>query len=174
MLAGAIGSIMIYPGPYFEAISSYPLPASIVNSDQASIIADYLESTENAIAVIMKSEDINNVSTPYVASFSSRGPNPTNKNILKPDLTARGVRILAACGIAAYIKTFNPKWSPAAIKSALMTTASVMNGETDAEFAYGAGYLNPLAAMKPGLIYDAFEIDYTLKHKDNVAELAKD
>ncbi|XP_023771206.3 cucumisin isoform X1 [Lactuca sativa] len=192
MLAGAVGSIMIYPGPYFEAIGSYPLPASIVNSDQASIIADYLQSTENATAVIMKSEDINNVSTPYVASFSSRGPNPTNKNILKPDLTAPGVRILAAwspvarisqaegdhrevpfnmlsgtsmacphvSGIAAYIKTFNPKWSPAAIKSALMTTASVMNGETDAEFAYGAGYLNPLAAMKPGLVYDAVEVDY--------------
>lgn len=46
MLAGAVGSIMIYPGPYFEAIGSYPLPVSIVNSDQASIMADYLESTE--------------------------------------------------------------------------------------------------------------------------------
>ena len=33
-------------------------------------------------------------------------------------------------GIAAYIKTFNPKWSPAAIKSALMTT-----GITYTEFA---------------------------------------
>ncbi|KAI3515112.1 hypothetical protein L1887_13863 [Cichorium endivia] len=194
MLAGAVGSIMVYPGPYFEAMGSYPLPVSVVNIDQATTIADYMQSTDNATAVIMKSEDVNNSSAPYVASFSSRGPNPTNKNILKPDITAPGVRILAAwspvapisqaagdrravpfnmisgtsmacphvSGIAAYIKTFNPKWSPAAIKSALMTTASPMSAltNTDAEFAYGAGYMNPLTAMKPGLVYDAVEDDY--------------
>ncbi|PWA40226.1 Peptidase S8/S53 domain-containing protein [Artemisia annua] len=144
--------------------------------------------------VIMKSEDVKNASAPYVASFSSRGPNPMHKNILKPDLTAPGVKILAAwppvapitrvegesrvvpfnmrtgrsmacphvSGIAAYIKTFNPSWSPAAIKSALMTTASPMSTlvNSDAEFAYGAGYLNPLKAMRPGLVYDAGEIEY--------------
>ncbi|KAI3515115.1 hypothetical protein L1887_13866 [Cichorium endivia] len=31
---------------------------------------------------------------------------------------------------------------------------------TDAEFAYGAGYMNPLAALKPRLVYDAVEVDY--------------
>lgn len=30
----------------------------------------------------------------------------------------------------------------------------------DAEFAYGAGHLNPVNAINPGLIYDAEEIDY--------------
>ena len=30
----------------------------------------------------------------------------------------------------------------------------------DKEFAYGAGHLNPLGAVHPGLIYDASEIDY--------------
>ncbi|KAI3515111.1 hypothetical protein L1887_13862 [Cichorium endivia] len=194
MLAGAVGSIMTYPGPYFDTLGSYTFPVSVVNSNQARTIARYIQSTRNATAVIMKSEDVKNVSAPFVASFSSRGPNPINKNILKPDLTAPGVRILAAwppvapisqvnsdrravrfnmisgtsmacphvSGIAAYIKTFNPTWSPAAIKSALMTTASTMSAETntDAEFAYGAGNLNPMKAMKPGLVYDADELDY--------------
>ncbi|XP_024977621.1 cucumisin-like [Cynara cardunculus var. scolymus] len=194
MLAGAVGSIMRYDGPYFEFIRSYPLPVSVVNPDQATNIIRYIRSTRNATAVIMKSEDVTNSSSPYVASFSSRGPNPINKNILKPDLTAPGVRILAAwppvapitqiegdrravpfnmisgtsmacphvTGIATYIKTFNPTWSPSAIKSALMTTASPMSAQIniDAEFAYGAGYLNPMKALKPGLVYDAGEVDY--------------
>ncbi|KAL4572680.1 hypothetical protein LXL04_019462 [Taraxacum kok-saghyz] len=194
MLAGAVGSILSYPGPYFEAMGSYPLPVSVMNADQAISIFDYIQSTTNATAVITKSQDVSNSSSPYVASFSSRGPNPTNGNILKPDITAPGVRILAAwspmarisqsegdnravpfnmlsgtsmacpyvTGIAAYIKTFNPKWSPAAIKSALMTTASSMSADinTDAEFAYGAGNLNPLKAMNPGLVYDVVEVDY--------------
>lgn len=65
-------------------------------------------------------------------------------------------------GAAAYIKSFNPIWSPAAIRSALMTTAYVMSSSknTEAEFAYGAGHLNPHAALNPGLVYDAEETDY--------------
>ncbi|XP_028550353.1 cucumisin-like isoform X2 [Dendrobium catenatum] len=65
-------------------------------------------------------------------------------------------------GVAAYVKSFNPSWSPAAIKSALITTAYVMSStkNAEAELAYGAGHINPLAALSPGLIYDAQEIDY--------------
>lgn len=194
MFAGAVGCIMTYDGPFFELMNSYTFPVSVVKPDQAKSIARYIQSTRNATAVIMKSEDVKNASAPYVASFSSRGPNPIHRSILKPDLTAPGVKILAAwppvapitqvegdsrvvpfnmisgtsmacphvSGIAAYIKTFNPSWSPAAIKSALMTTASPMSNlvNSDAEFAYGAGYLNPLKAVRPGLVYDAGEIDY--------------
>ncbi|XP_071731114.1 cucumisin-like [Rutidosis leptorrhynchoides] len=194
VLASAVGSIMRYSGPYFENVGSFSLPVSVVNDDRATDILQYIRSTRNATAVIMTSEDINNSSAPYVPAFSSRGPDPLHRNILKPDITAPGVRILAAwppvapisqmdgdhravgfnmisgtsmacphvSGIAAYIKTFNPTWSPAAIKSALMTTASPMSSvvNPDAEFAYGAGHLNPIKAVKPGLVYDADEPDY--------------
>ncbi|KAK9123137.1 hypothetical protein Sjap_012739 [Stephania japonica] len=65
-------------------------------------------------------------------------------------------------GAAAYVKTFHPDWSPSAIKSALMTTASPMiaTRNPDREFAYGAGHLNPLKAVQPGLVYESFEDDY--------------
>ncbi|KAK1271039.1 hypothetical protein QJS04_geneDACA007672 [Acorus gramineus] len=74
-----------------------------------------------------------------------------------------------ASGAAAYIKSFHPTWSPAAIKSALMTTVSRTSNtaypmkpssNADAEFAYGAGHINPIEAVNPGLIYDAGEADY--------------
>ncbi|KAL6327040.1 hypothetical protein AAG906_013524 [Vitis piasezkii] len=74
-----------------------------------------------------------------------------------------------ASGAAAYVKSFHPTWSPAAIKSALMTTGKgfihnlfSMSAErnTDLEFAYGAGQLNPLQAANPGLVYDVGEADY--------------
>lgn len=45
MMAGAVGSIMKYPGPYFDAVASYTLPVSVVNSDQAIRIARYIKST---------------------------------------------------------------------------------------------------------------------------------
>lgn len=43
----------------------------------------------------------------------------------------------------------------------LFTTYSMgVDKNTDAEFAYGTGYINPTRAINPGLVYDAGEIDY--------------
>lgn len=57
-------------------------------------------------------------------------------------------------GVAAYVKTFHPHWSPSAIKSALMTTAFPMDAPRNqgAEFAYGSGHINPVKAIDPGLV----------------------
>ncbi|GFP98377.1 subtilisin-like protease [Phtheirospermum japonicum] len=74
-------------------------------------------------------------------------------------------------GIAALIKSRHPDWSPAAIKSALMTTAYVHdnthNPLKDASKAtlstpydHGAGHINPMKALDPGLIYDISAQDY--------------
>ncbi|XP_042479728.1 subtilisin-like protease SBT4.10 [Macadamia integrifolia] len=67
-----------------------------------------------------------------------------------------------ATGAAAYVKTFHPSWSPAAIKSALMTTAFPLNPSyhKEAELAYGAGQIDPLQAINPGLVYDTLKADY--------------
>nr|CAN62173.1 hypothetical protein VITISV_027754 [Vitis vinifera] len=145
-------------------------------------------------ADILRSDSIKNVSAPMLASFSGRGPSSLLAEIIKPDISAPGVDILAAfspvapiteslddkrrakysiisgtsmscphaAGAAAYVKTFHPDWSPSAIRSALMTTAWPMNATANpaAEFGYGSGHINPVKAINPGLVYEAFKDDY--------------
>ncbi|XP_024532385.1 subtilisin-like protease SBT5.3, partial [Selaginella moellendorffii] len=77
-----------------------------------------------------------------------------------------------ATGAAAYVKSIHPDWSPAAIKSALMTTAKSVDNEkkplkdfdgSDATpFAFGAGQISPLDAANPGLVYDTSVEEYLL------------
>lgn len=64
-----------------------------------------------------------------------------------------------ASGVAAYVKSFHLDWTPAAIKSAIMTTAKNMDGPKD-YFSYGSGHVNPLQAIDPGLVYDLSKQDY--------------
>jgi subtilisin family serine protease len=78
-------------------------------------------------------------------------------------------------GIAAMLKQLHPSWTPAAIKSAMMTTTRTtlpdgLNGsiawDSSARttgtlpWAQGAGFIVPNSAADPGLVYDATEIDY--------------
>ncbi|XP_058733394.1 subtilisin-like serine-protease S [Vicia villosa] len=132
---------------------------------------------------------------PEVAAFSSMGPNIITPDIIKPDITGPGLNILAAwspvateatveqqsvdyniisgtsmscphiSAVAAIIKSYHPTWSPAAIMSAIMTTATVIdntnhligrdpNGTQTTPFDYGSGHINPLASLNPGLVYD--------------------
>lgn len=190
---GAVGTIMQVAG-HQDVAFLFPLPVSLIDLDAGKNVFQYLRSTSNPVATIGKSTTIEDLSAPSVVSFSSRGPNIVTPDILKPDLAAPGVDILAswsegttitglegdnriapfniisgtsmacphATGAAAYVKSFHPTWSPAAIKSALMTTAFPMTPKlnTDAEFAYGAGHVNPVNAINPGLVYDAEELDY--------------
>ncbi|WP_284620297.1 S8 family serine peptidase [Aquabacterium humicola] len=68
-------------------------------------------------------------------------------------------------GAAALLKQANPTWSPAAIKSALMTSATqsvkLANGAADANvWGFGAGHLNPNGALDTTLVYDATTADF--------------
>ncbi|XP_048324998.1 subtilisin-like protease SBT4.4 [Ziziphus jujuba] len=192
-LAGAAGVIYSKTSavdtPFVE-----PYPSSGLTSKDFTAVQAYHDSTTNPEAEILKSDSVIDSAAPKVASFSSRGPNDITPDILKPDISAPGIDILAAyspasspssspddarrvnynivsgtsmacphvAGAAAYVKTFHPNWSPSAIKSALMTTASVMNGtkSSDSEFGYGAGQVNPVEALDPGLVYESSEADY--------------
>ncbi|KAK6271906.1 hypothetical protein POUND7_008989 [Theobroma cacao] len=190
--AGALGSIV---ATTFDNVSYVvPFPASALRIDDYFSVKSYLNSTKQPKAEILKSETIKDSAAPMVAPFSSRGPNFIVPDILKPDISAPGVDILAAysqvaspsdtptdkrrvkysfisgtsmacphaAGVAAYVKTFHPDWSPSAIKSAVMTTAWPMDrsNNPDREFGYGSGHLNPVEAINPGLVYEAVKGDY--------------
>ncbi|XP_047320154.1 subtilisin-like protease SBT4.3 [Impatiens glandulifera] len=65
-------------------------------------------------------------------------------------------------GAAAYVKSMHPDWSPSAIKSSLMTTAWTLDKKynVDAELSYGAGHIDPVKAIHPGLVYETLINDY--------------
>ncbi|XP_040995150.1 subtilisin-like protease SBT3.18 isoform X8 [Juglans microcarpa x Juglans regia] len=76
-------------------------------------------------------------------------------------------------GVAALIKSAHPRWSPSAIRSALITTAYTRDTTSDSilaggsmkvadPFDIGAGHINPLKALDPGLVYEMKTSDYIL------------
>ncbi|WP_147264034.1 S8 family serine peptidase [Desertihabitans brevis] len=128
---------------------------------------------------------------PQIAGFSSRGPSTaTGGDLVKPDLAAPGVSILAAvappsnsgrdfdfysgtsmaaphvAGAAAlhYGDGVHPTWSPMQVKSALMTTAEDLVDAEDQPvtdpFVQGAGELTPTRMFEPGLVYDSADEDW--------------
>ncbi|CAH8267694.1 unnamed protein product [Arabidopsis lyrata] len=190
---GAVASIVSSRSEDVTSIFSFPV--SLLSEDDYNIVLSYMNSTKNPKAAVLRSETIFNQRAPVVASYSSRGPNPIIHDILKPDITAPGSEILAAyspyappsvsdtrhvkyavlsgtsmscphvAGVAAYLKTFHPRWSPSMIQSAIMTTAWPMNASTSpfnelAEFSYGAGHVDPIAVIHPGLVYEANKSDH--------------
>ncbi|KAM7508718.1 hypothetical protein LguiA_019171 [Lonicera macranthoides] len=178
---------------YMDTAVIFMAPASYVNATVGHTLSRYITSTRSPTGVIYKTIQVK-IPAPFTASFSSRGPNPASAHLLKPDITAPGIDILASytplnsltgikgdtqyanfnimsgtsmscphvSGVAAYVKSFHPTWSPAAIKSAIMTTATPMSSKVnnESEFAYGVGQLNPTRALRPGLIYDMDKLSY--------------
>ncbi|KAM3333090.1 hypothetical protein ACQJBY_028291 [Aegilops geniculata] len=165
----------------------------IVDIDIGFQVATYIGSQGSPIAKIEPASTItgNRVPAPRVASFSSRGPSAKYPTVLKPDIAAPGVNILAAtgdgyvfdsgasmstphvAGVVALLKAVHPDWSHAALKSAIVTTASTKDEhgmpmlaealprKVADPFDYGGGNINPNAAADPGLVYDIDPRDYS-------------
>jgi subtilisin family serine protease len=204
--AGAVGMILSNTAANGEELVAdcHLLPAVAVGEKEGKLIKTYALTSQNATATLaFLGTRLGIKPSPVVAAFSSRGPNFLTLEILKPDVLAPGVNILAAwtgdlgpsslptdhrrvkfnilsgtsmscphvSGIAALLKARHPEWSPAAIKSALMTTAYVHDNThhplKDASattpstpYDHGAGHINPMKALDPGLIYDIEPQDY--------------
>ncbi|MCL7026572.1 hypothetical protein MKW94_019175 [Papaver nudicaule] len=187
-----------------DSVDAHVLPATLIGYREAIRLKNYIASARKPTARIeFGGTVIGKSRAPAVALFSSRGPSLTNPSILKPDLIAPGVNIIAAwpqnlgptglpqdsrrvnftvlsgtsmacphvSGIAALVRSVHPTWSPAAVKSAIMTTADdadhygkpIMDGSKPAElFAAGAGQVNPDRATNPGLVYNILPYDYII------------
>ncbi|MED6198850.1 hypothetical protein PIB30_070417 [Stylosanthes scabra] len=204
--AGGLGMILTNSEEYGEELVADPhlLPAASLGQKSSEAVKSYAFSSPNPTATItFVGTQLQVQPSPVVAAFSSRGPNFLTPKILKPDLIAPGVNIIAgwtgavgptgltvdtrhvnfniisgtsmSCphisGLAAIIKGAHPEWSPAAIRSALMTTAyrayktgktieDIATGQPATPFDYGAGHVDPVAALDPGLVYDANIDDY--------------
>ncbi len=168
------------------------IPALMIGQADGNLILAEIDAGEEVTAVLEKGLLL---TTPesgnMMATFSSRGPGPV-PSILKPDVTSPGVNILAGftpdsangspdetfgylsgtsmstphvAGSAALLMQQHPDWTPAAVKSALMTSArqdvQQQDGETPANpFDFGAGHIAPNDALEPGLVYDLGDDDY--------------
>jgi subtilisin family serine protease len=206
-LAGGIGMILANTADSGEELiaDSHLIPATMVGQIAGDKIKEYIRLGEYPTATIIFRGTVIGTSppAPKVAAFSSRGPNHLTAEILKPDVIAPGVNILAgwtgfasptdldidprrvefniisgtsmSCphvsGIAALLRKSYPNWSPAAIKSALMTTAynvdnsgktfnDLATGKESTPFIHGAGHVDPNRALNPGLVYDMDVNDY--------------
>jgi len=204
--AGAVGMILANDKDNLNDIQAdfHFLPTSHLSYADGQQVFAYIKTTKNPFAFITHVRTQLGIKpSPYVASFSSRGPNLIDFGILKPDITAPGVNIIAAysevvsitevdfdkrrfpydmlsgtsmscphvAGIVSLLKTLHPKWSPAAIKSAIMTTAKTRGNNMKpitlessnskaTPLEYGAGHVYPNSAIDPGLIYDLTVDDY--------------
>ncbi|KAJ8545153.1 hypothetical protein K7X08_017736 [Anisodus acutangulus] len=146
--AGGVGMILIDEADKGVAIP-FSIPAATIGKRIANKILAYINNTRLPTARILSAKTVLGAQpAPRVAAFSSRGPNSLTPEILKPDIAAPGLNILAAwspavsrlnfnilsgtsmacphiTGVVALLKAVHPSWSPSAIKSAIMTTAKL-------------------------------------------------
>ncbi|KAJ8632447.1 hypothetical protein MRB53_025783 [Persea americana] len=194
--SGGVGVIIATYPNFIGACDD--LPCIEVDYDVGAQLLSYVRSSREPVVKLSPSKTL--VGKPLsikIARFSSRGPSSLSPEILKPDIAAPGVNVLAAtnptnpngyngyafnsgtsmscphvAGIVALLKSLHPKWSPAAIRSALTTTASTTDPSGEpiftiedtqkiaGPFDFGGGIVNPNRAADPGLIYDMGMTDY--------------
>ncbi|MFJ6651605.1 S8 family serine peptidase [Microbacterium sp. NPDC091313] len=181
--AGGIGMILVNVTPGSLDNDFHSVPTIHIADTYRDALLEYVRNTPDATASLVSGNITGEETpTPVVAGFSSRGPMLADgSDILKPDITAPGVAILAAAanapgdpatweflsgtsmssphiaGLAALYLGERPNATPAEVKSAMMTTAyDTVNddGTTNTDpFSQGAGHVDPTRFFEPGLLY---------------------
>ncbi|MET9302461.1 MULTISPECIES: S8 family serine peptidase [Micromonospora] len=182
--AGGVGMVLGNPSVQDLSGDLHGLPTVHVNAPDTQTVLDYAATPGAQVTLLPTGND---QPYPQVAAFSSRGPSLKNQDLLKPDLTAPGVGILAAvsprgegknfdfysgtsmatphvAGLAAIYLAERPTATPAEIKSALMTTTYATRTTTGAPntdvWAQGTGHVDPTRMLNPGVVYDASAADW--------------
>ncbi|CAN7204210.1 S8 family serine peptidase [Arthrobacter sp. LjRoot14] len=186
--AGGVGMVLVNLTPNSLDVDLHSVP-TVHLDDPAIKEAVGADTALTASLVATDTTGLDPPPVPQIAGFSSRGPTlAANGDLLKPDIAAPGVGVLAAvspagsngqnfgflsgtsmaaphvAGFGALLLGKNPLWSAATVKSAMMTTAYDL---VDAEgspvhdvFAQGAGQIDPARIATPGLVYDAGPSDW--------------
>jgi len=200
--AGGVGMVLVDNGAGLVA-EQHSVPTVHVTATDGAAIKSYAV-TDGSPTAAETAFYFGHQPAPTIANFSGRGPDMADANILKPDLAAPGVNVIASVtpgyshaqrdalaagtlaagpawaaydgtsmatphvtGISLLLKQAHPTWSPAAIKSAMMTSAfdtlddglaGMSNGKLP--WSQGAGFISPNKAIDPGLVYDMGKADF--------------
>jgi subtilisin family serine protease len=200
-MADGVGMVMYNNSDVDNLASdSHWVPSVHIDQTPGLAIKAYIASASAPTAEIIGEQYSEWPYAPSMTIFSSRGPNPVAPDIIKPDITAPGTQILAGnsptpydayslpgelfqaiqgtsmsspivAGVFALIDQAHPDWTPAMVRSAVMTTAyqDVVDNDRMSPadpFDYGSGHVNPGgkankgSAFEPGLAYDAGLFEY--------------
>jgi subtilisin family serine protease len=153
--AGGVGMVLANTSAAQSLNADFHIiPTSHVNAADGTAIKAYAASVGSAATATISARDTTPVRAPEMAGFSSFGPALAGGgDLLKPDITAPGVDVVAAVappgnngnsfdaysgtsmaaphitGLAALVLQAHPGWSPMWVKSALMTTASPLDNK---------------------------------------------
>jgi subtilisin family serine protease len=151
-LAGGVGMVMYNNSDDDNLFTdTHWVPSVHIDNTPGLEIKAYIDSDPQPMAKIKTGEVSKWKSAPSMTIFSSRGPDPVAEDIIKPDITAPGLQILAGnspfpdpgtvagelfqaiagtsmsspivAGVFALLKDAHPDWTPAMARSAIMTTA---------------------------------------------------
>ncbi|MGV8885942.1 MAG: S8 family serine peptidase [Microbacteriaceae bacterium] len=179
---GGIGMILVNVTPGSIDSDVHSVPTVHLDSTYHDAVVAYAATAGATASLKTGNSTSYTPPTPQLAGFSSRGPVLADgSDILKPDITAPGVAILAAgpnqettdptyeflsgtsmaaphiAGLAALYLGESPNATPAEVKSAMMTTAyNTLDAQGDPvtnPFAQGAGHVDPTKFLEPGLLY---------------------
>ncbi|MDG6107450.1 S8 family serine peptidase [Dactylosporangium aurantiacum] len=190
--AGGVGMVLYNPDENSLNADYHVIPTVHVDHVAGAAIKAYAKTAAPTASLSAVSKTVPRA--PAMAAFSSPGPALAGGgDLIKPDITAPGVDIVAGvspaghhgnlydgesgtsmssphvAGIAALVRAAHPTWTPSAVQSALMTTASVFDntdgmiqraGSIASPLDYGAGHVTPARAFDPGLVYESGPQDW--------------
>ncbi|XP_058746533.1 cucumisin-like [Vicia villosa] len=121
-----------------------------------SVVASFSSrGPDNTTPEILKFRDLIAPTVDIMASWSQiSDSNGETKKFMFNIILGTSMACPHVSGATTNIKSFHPTWSLVAIWSALITTVAPISSKNnqDAEFAYGAGQIDPVKVVNPGLI----------------------
>jgi Subtilase family/PA domain len=190
--AGGVGMILANVAPGTLDADFHSVPTVHISDTDSPKVFRYLDKAGRTATAAFKRGDLTSqrpTPVPQIAVFSSRGPATANESdVLKPDITAPGVNVLAAvappaneerkfnlysgtsmasphiAGLAAFMMAERRSWTPMQVKSAMMTTATNLRGQNGGRvtnpFTQGAGQVRIKKAFSPGLFINSGTVDW--------------